>query len=212
MERRRKSRRLRPEERELWHRVAKTVHPLQGKPPSADRLARPFTDTAEDQAPSGDSSASAKRVKPIAPFRIGEARQETVARYDLASDPDRALGQVPGRMDRKVLGRLTRGKLSPEARIDLHGMTLSEAQPALTRFLMTAHAADRRLVLVITGKGRRGSDEGPIPYRAGAIRQELPLWLSQPPLSGLVLQAVPAHHRHGGSGAYYVYLRRRGGQ
>ncbi len=57
-------------------------------------------------------------------------------------------------MDRKSFGKLKRGKLPPEARIDLHGMTLDQAHPALTRFILDSHAKQRRLVLVITGKGK----------------------------------------------------------
>jgi DNA-nicking Smr family endonuclease len=44
-------------------------------------------------------------------------------------------------MDAKTHGKMTRGKLQPEARIDLHGMTLAEAHPELIRFILNAHAA-----------------------------------------------------------------------
>jgi DNA-nicking Smr family endonuclease len=111
-------------------------------------------------------------------------------------------------MDAKTHGKMTRGKLQPEARIDLHGMTLSEAHPELIRFILGAQAAGLRLVLVITGKGKRRDDDGPIPQRTGALRHQVPGWLRLPPLGAAVLQVTEAHQRHGGSGAYYVYLRR----
>ena len=104
--------------------------------------------------------------------------------------------------------QMTRGKLVPESRIDLHGMTLGEAHPELVRFVLSAHGAGKRLVLVITGKGKERDDEGPIPRRVGVLRHQLPHWLSQAPLRGIVLQVTPAHYRHGGGGAFYVYLRR----
>ena len=63
-------------------------------------------------------------------------------------------------------------------------------------------------MLVITGKGRGGEDHGPIPRRQGVLRHQVPLWLRQPPLGSVVLQVAVAHLRHGGEGAYYVYLRR----
>lgn len=110
-------------------------------------------------------------------------------------------------MDPKLHRRLGRGKLSPQTSIDLHGMTLAMAKPALTRFLTSAHASGQRLVLVITGKGK--GEHGPLPTRAGALRHEVPHWLEMPPLNRIVLQVVPAHLRHGGAGAYYVYLSRR---
>jgi DNA-nicking Smr family endonuclease len=87
-------------------------------------------------------------------------------------------------------------------------MTQDRAHSALTGFVLRAHREDKRLVLVITGKGR-DSDEGDImPVRRGVLRHQVPHWLSVPPLSGIVLQVTPAHLRHGGGGAYYVYLRR----
>ena len=79
----------------------------------------------------------------------------------------------------------------------------------LIRFILNAQSAGLRLVLVITGKGKRGQDIGPIPQRMGALRHQVPQWLRLPPLGPAVLQISEAHLKHGGSGAYYVYLRRR---
>ena len=130
-------------------------------------------------------------------------------RRDLAPGPSEVLGTAPLQMDAKTHGKMTRGKLQPEARIDLHGMTLAEAHPELIRFILNAQAQGLRLVLVITGKGKRRDDGGPIPQRVGALRHQVPAWLRLPPLGPAVLQVTEAHQRHGGSGAYYVYLRRR---
>ena len=103
---------------------------------------------------------------------------------------------------------MSRGKLRPEAKLDLHGMTLAEAGPELARFILSCHARGLRLVLVITGKGSRDGIEGPLPVRRGALRHQVPHWLHTAPLSHAVQQVAPAHLRHGGTGAYYVYLRR----
>jgi DNA-nicking Smr family endonuclease len=111
-------------------------------------------------------------------------------------------------MDRKAFGQMKRGKLRPEAKIDLHGMTLDRAHPALTRFILSAQAQGKRLVLVVTGKGKERDDGGPIPVRFGVLRHQVPQWLSMPPLSSAILQITESHVRHGGGGAYYVYLRK----
>jgi DNA-nicking Smr family endonuclease len=118
------------------------------------------------------------------------------------------LAAKPVQMDRKAFGRMKRGKLSPEGKIDLHGMTLEQAHPALNRFVMSAHGAGKRLVLVVTGKGKSGRDTGPIPLRKGVLKHQVPQWLTMPPLGQIVMQVTPAHISHGGDGAYYVYLRR----
>jgi DNA-nicking Smr family endonuclease len=131
-------------------------------------------------------------------------------RRDLAPTLPELLGQAPLQMDAKTHGKMTRGKLAPEARIDLHGLTLAEAHPELIRFILNAQSQGMRLVLVITGKGKRREDVGPIPQRMGALRHQVPHWLRLPPLGPAVLQVSEAHLKHGGSGAYYVYLRRRG--
>jgi DNA-nicking Smr family endonuclease len=111
-------------------------------------------------------------------------------------------------MDRRRFERLRRGKITPDARLDLHGMTSERAHSALTGFVLDAHARGLRLLLVITGKGRPGDPGTVIPERHGILRHSLPHWLAAPPLGARVLQVAPAHQRHGGGGAFYVYLRR----
>ena len=78
--------------------------------------------------------------------------------------------------DRDVSRALSRRKLSPEATIDLHGMTLAAAERAVTRFLERASAHDLRVVLVGDRQGparrRRPHDRRPHPGRvrgAGSI-------------------------------------------
>jgi DNA-nicking Smr family endonuclease len=115
---------------------------------------------------------------------------------------------APVQMDKKAFGKLKRGKLHPEGRIDLHGMTLDRAHPALTKFILSSHKQGKRLVLVITGKGKQRDDGGPIPVRHGVLRHQVPQWLQMAPLAQAVLQVSQAHISHGGGGAYYVYLRR----
>lgn len=111
-------------------------------------------------------------------------------------------------MDRKTYQRMTRGKLDPEARLDLHGMTLDRAHPVLTRFILSAQAEGKRLVLVITGKGRDVGEDAAFDRRRGVLRQQVPHWLATPPVSAAIQQVTQAHASHGGSGAFYVYLRR----
>lgn len=198
----RRPRKLSPEERELWSRVASTASALHPEAPRpADPDAMPLPKTAEP-AP--------KPRHPLPEFRIGEGVRDVGFGHDLAPSLADRLARAPLRMDRKAHRQMLRGKLVPEARIDLHGMTLAEAHPALAGFVRDAHARGMRLVLVITGKGRRGADDGPIPQRQGVLRHQVPVWLQQPPLGAVVLQVAEAHLKHGGSGAYYVYLRRGG--
>ncbi len=192
---------LHPEEEELWQIVARSARPLH-QPPSI--LLRKSPQTAGEQ-----QKDAAPALRPSTPaFRVGE-KVRAIRAHDLSPSLSESLQAAPLQMDAKAFGRMTRGKLAPEARIDLHGLTLSEAHPELIRFVLNAQTNAMRLVLVITGKGKRGTDHGPIPQRMGALRHQVPQWLRLPPLGQAVLQVAEAHLKHGGSGAYYVYLRRR---
>jgi DNA-nicking Smr family endonuclease len=108
--------------------------------------------------------------------------------------------------DRDLDRALGRGKLAPEAKLDLHGMTVAAAERAVARFLEQAVDQDLRVVLIVTGKGWRREDGRVI---EGRIRSEFPAWLGRPENRPRVRSLKPAHPRHGGSGAFYVLLRRR---
>jgi DNA-nicking Smr family endonuclease len=190
-------RHLTPEEADLWRSVARSARPMHGP-----KLHLP------DPPPPTEPPPMAHAKPRLSPFTPGE-RHRAPERRDIAPALPDLLGQAPLRMDANTHAKMTRGKLLPEARIDLHGMTLAEAHPELIRFILNAHGQGLRLVLVITGKGRRREDTGPIPQRVGALRHQVPHWLHLPPLGPVVLQVSEAHLKHGGGGAYYVYLRRR---
>lgn len=195
----RRKRHLSKEERELWSLVAGRTTPLEKKvTPVLDHGPTPVAKTPAPTLP---------RQRPISQFRIG-AKAKTSVKHDLAPSIGDALTSAPVQMDHKAFGKMKRGKLLPEAKLDLHGLTLGEAHPELVAFVLGAHAEGKRLVLVITGKGKDRDDGGPIPTRFGILRHQVPQWLRLPPLSSAVLQVTPAHLRHGGEGAYYVYLRR----
>jgi DNA-nicking Smr family endonuclease len=193
----RKPRHLSPDERELWDRVAERATPLH---PAREK-------------PAPELSPKPKPKRPVAPpdpmpdFKVGQKANAARGHDIMRPLVDRMAG-APVNMDNKSFGKMKRGKLKPEARIDLHGMTLAEAHPELIAFILGSQAVGRRLVLVITGKGKDRDDGGPIPTRFGVLRHQVPQWMSLPPLSQAILQITPAHLKHGGHGAYYVYLRR----
>ncbi len=196
MSRRRK---LSEEERELWLKVAATARAR--KPESFEPEASPLP-----KKPRPEARAEARHE--LREFRLGQ--HATLARgHDLAQPIADQLRAAPVQMDRKTHQKMTRGRIDPEGKIDLHGMTMAEAHPELIRFILNSQDMGRRLVLVITGKGKMSHDDGPIPVRQGVLRHQVPHWLALPPLRPCVLQITPAHLKHGGTGAYYVYLRRR---
>lgn len=196
-----KRRSLNSDDQELWNKVAKTAKPLNGGP---KKRALPTV-----LKPKKSQSPRIFEPVPIMPFRVGERANAPPEKHDLKPSIATALANNPVQMDAKAYGRLRRGKLGPEDTIDLHGMTLHQAHPALIGFVLNGHARGLRLLLVITGKGKKSRDDGPIPRQMGVLRHQVPQWLRMAPLAPLILQVTEAHIKHGGGGAYYVYLRRR---
>ncbi|MEI6099434.1 MAG: Smr/MutS family protein [Alphaproteobacteria bacterium] len=195
---------LRPEEEDLWQAVTRTARPLHPR-------RKPETAPPTPPVPATGTSPAPAFTSRLPAFTLGEKARKTPVQntgHNLAPSLTDSLHQAPILMDAKAHARMTRGKLAPEARIDLHGMTLSQGHPELIHFILNSHAAGHRLVLVITGKGKAKPDQGPIPQRLGVLRHQVPLWLRQMPLAPYVLQITESHLRHGGAGAYYVYLRR----
>jgi len=119
---------------------------------------------------------------------------------------------VTSGLDGHSSDRLDRGMLTPDAKLDLHGMTEAAAHRALTMFIHKAQGRGARLLLVVTGKGAPAAD-GPFDLglagrRRGVLKAMVPRWLCEPPLAQLIADRRAAHRRHGGEGALYVYLRK----
>lgn len=116
---------------------------------------------------------------------------------------------VDGRTDE----RLRRGLLEPDAKLDLHGLTESAAHRTLLLFLKGAQQRRHKLVLVVTGKGKKMDADAPFDMELqersrGVLRAAVPRWLSEPEFAGLIAGRRTAHRRHGGDGALYIYLRK----
>lgn len=193
----RKKRGLKDDEKELWARVTQTATPLV----PVGKRSNPLI-VKEPRA------TEVHVADPIQPFKIGSRAKRSANSTKLIPAISDEMSKAPIQMDRKAFGKMKAGKLVPEGRLDLHGLTLERAHPRLNGFIMDAYTSGKRLVLVITGKGKSKDDSGPIPMRLGVLRHQVPMWLSQGALKPIVLQVTPANQKHGGTGAYYVYLRR----
>ena len=97
--------------------------------------------------------------------------------------------------DRRTLENLKRGRMRPEVRLDLHGMTREEAFAELSRFVARSQTRGVRVALIITG-------------RSGVLRQDVPRWLDRSDIRPRILGYSEAKPRDGGAGALYVLVRR----
>ena len=92
-----------------------------------------------------------------------------------------------------------RGRLVPEASLDLHGLTRDEARARTRHFLEDAAYHGQRTVLIITGRGK-GSGGEPV------LRSELERYLSQEGRAW-VSEWGRAPRQYGGEGALVVFLK-----
>jgi len=113
------------------------------------------------------------------------------------------LGAYAG-IDRNTAERFRKGEMEMDGTIDLHGMSREKAHVALSGFIRHHYDRGSRCLLVITGKGLRQNGE----QQRGILREMLPQWLAEPGLRGIILAFDVARPKHGGSGAYYILLRR----
>ena len=122
---------------------------------------------------------------------------------------DYSPGRAPG-IDRNTSLKLRKGKIQIECRLDLHGLSQEKARSVLEQCIAVSRSNHLRVLLVITGKGRKKNHESAAPPMSnfGVLRQAVPQWLTEPPLSDFVLAFSPAQPEHGGSGAFYVLLRK----
>jgi DNA-nicking Smr family endonuclease len=122
---------------------------------------------------------------PPAPLQIDAAGEYVRARRDGVSHAQ--------------VGELAGGRIRAEARLDLHGHTVADAEAALRGFLVEAARAHRRCVLVIHGRGSRSDGVSPV--------RDAVLALLVGPLSGLVHSIATAPPKDGGPGATYVMVK-----
>jgi DNA-nicking Smr family endonuclease len=178
-------RRLSDEEQTLWTTFARSITPLRTRPLPPHKPSKRPVAAAAEAAPSALSRPRARNEKgaqietppPLMPF------------------------------DRRLKQRLARGRDPIDARIDLHGLTQSEAHAVLLRFLRGAQADGAKIALVVTGKGSGLTDRQSSAER-GVLRRRVPLWLSLPEFRAFVVGFADADAGHGGQGALYLRLRR----
>lgn len=106
----RRPRHLSAEERALWDHVTRRDKP-------ARKPALPLAPIQPD--PPKPVVVAVPRLRP---FAIGQQVDHRRSNDLLPALSDR-LARAPVQMDAKAFGKLKRGKLVPEGRIDLHGMT-----------------------------------------------------------------------------------------
>jgi DNA-nicking Smr family endonuclease len=178
-------------EQAAWAHLAASVKPLPGKK-------RP----APPAAPKPDAPVPAK---PAAPPKPAKPQPRTPQHRPLPAPPP----AIPGALDSHWERRMKGGRLDPDLTLDLHGHTLDTAYDRVMSALDQARAMNARVVLVVAGR-ERPVDPADRMERRGAIRAKLLDWLAASRHAGSIAAVRRAHIRHGGEGALYLILKRRG--
>ena len=105
----------------------------------------------------------------------------------------------PG-VQHRVLQKLRTGKYRLDAKLDLHGLTVREARPAVALFLNDCTTYQYQVVQIIHGKGYGSKQRVPV------LKAKLIQWLGQ---YSNVLAFCPAVRAEGGSGVLTVLLQKQ---
>ena len=96
--------------------------------------------------------------------------------------------------------------------IDLHGYTLDEANKAIEEFIYKSYEEKVNKLIVITGKGLH-SDNEKNPYiskKLSILKHSVPEFILQNKnLMKIINEIKDAKIEDGGSGAFYIYLKKR---
>jgi len=107
----------------------------------------------------------------------------------------------------------TNKNISPNNKtIDLHGFTLEEANKKIEKIINDAYEKDVSKVIVVTGKGIHSNVEKD-PYVSkdlSILKFSVPDYIeNNSELMKKIIEIKDADKEDGGSGAFYIYLKRK---
>lgn len=191
----RRRRVLSAEEARLWSTVVRKIKPIAESPVESGAL------VAVDQKPAVQATGKKKPVKPLSPEKSAPPLLKP------ASVAKKAPPVPFAPLERQLRRGLSRGSSSVDATIDLHGMRQAEAHDRLRSFILKSQRDGLKVVLVVTGKGNL-ADHASSSDERGVLRRNLPLWLKMIDLRHAIIGFEEASRQHGGSGAFYVRIRK----
>lgn len=153
-------------------------HPL-------DRKENAATESTPEQSAAGDDRA----------LFLQAMTHLDVQFADHLPEPSPAIVPVTARMK-----KLRRGRIAPDATLDLHGVLRHEVDDKMRHFLQNAAYQGAEVVLVITGKGLHSAVGEPV------VRQAVEDFMRREGTAHVV-QWGRAPRRYGGDGALVLFLR-----
>lgn len=122
------------------------------------------------------------------------------AAFDIVDTDEYLEGYIRG-IHPVTIEKLRRGHFSVQAHLDLHGLTVREAEEAVREFINEAISLGYRCVLLVHGRGLNSKDHIPV------LKKKLETILLRGPVRKQILAFTSARPHDGGAGASYVLLR-----
>ena len=113
--------------------------------------------------------------------------------------------KIDGDIEKNKLRRIKNGKINIEGSIDLHGLSLREAEKQLQVFVGNSFRRKKRFLLVITGKGINSKPN--IHGNIQTIKTDINKWILDDFYHDKIHYVSKALDKHGGGGAYYFFLK-----
>ena len=188
------------QEEDAFEAYMRGVRPLDAR---AQRIPR----TAASSL--GDAPGSGRKEKgsSAAPDKDGPARDRLHAivmdaiRFEVTDDGTHLEGRRVD-VDPRELRRLRTLRYAVDGKLDLHGLTVTQARAAVASFLAKRASEGDRAVIVIHGKGKHS------PRGDAVLRGELGAWLSQGSAARSVLAFASVVDQAGESGSLFILLTR----
>ena len=96
--------------------------------------------------------------------------------------------------------------------LDLHGKTLNEANQIVETFIKKSYEDKIQKLIIVTGKGLHSNNEKD-PYISktfGILKYSIPEFLkNNQDLMKIILNISQASTKDGGSGAFYIFLKKK---
>ena len=105
-----------------------------------------------------------------------------------------------------------KNKLQKIKSIDLHGFTLEEANKTIENFINTSYVEGLSKLIIVTGKGLRSqNDKDPyVSKDLGILRYSVPDFIKKKKdLMKKINKIQIADVQDGGSGAFYIFLKKK---
>jgi len=112
-----------------------------------------------------------------------------------------------GALEKNILRKIQKKRIRISASLDLHGNNITDSKKMVYDFVNYNSQKNKRLLLIITGKGKRLFVEDRW-KGTGVLKEKIPIWLTSLALSKKIVWFDHAPSNMGGEGAFLVYLKK----